>query len=292
MLNCCGEFSLVRGRIMKRILLCAVAGVAFAGISGAWAADLPLKAPPAPVVVDTWTGFYAGLNGGYSWGRSQTNVTFINTATGLPITLPAGSLASAEFNMNGGIFGGQIGYNWQRDRWVLGIETDIQWSGQKGSANFLCAAVAVTAGPCLPGLTFLPAGAAGTTLSLQEKLEWFGTLRGRAGFLITPNWLAYVTGGLAYGEVETNATLAGFTANGTAVAAAATTNTTHAGWTVGVGLEGRIADRWTAKAEYLYMDLGTFSGTVSLAPAPTIAANWSSRITDNIFRVGVNYQFR
>jgi outer membrane immunogenic protein len=276
---------------MKRILLSLIAFSAIAGIGSASAADLPLKAPP-PVVVDPlWTGFYVGLNGGYSWGRSETNVTFIDTTTGLPITLPAGSATSASFNMNGGVFGGQAGYNWQRDRMVLGVETDIQWSGQKGSANFLCNS-ATTLLPCLPGLTFRPAGAVGTALSLEEKLQWFGTLRGRGGILVTPGWLAYVTGGLAYGHIQTNAAMSGFTAGGLATAAALSTGVTNVGWTVGVGLEGRITGNWTAKAEYLYMDLGTVNGTVSLAPASAIAATWSSKITDNIFRVGVNYQFR
>jgi len=276
---------------MKRILFCAITAI-LAGIGAASAADLPLKAPPAPVVIDPpWTGFYGGLNGGYSWGRSETGITFIDTTTGLPVVLPAGSVTSATFNMNGGVFGGQIGYNWQRDQFVLGVETDIQWSGQKGSANFVCNAAA-TILPCLPGLTFRPAGAVGTSLALEEKLEWFGTLRGRGGFLVTPRWLAYVTGGLAYGHIQTNAAMSGFTPGGLATGAAASTNVTNVGWTVGVGLEGRIVGNWTAKAEYLYMDLGTVSGTVSLAPASAIAANWSSKITDNIFRVGVNYQFR
>jgi outer membrane immunogenic protein len=276
---------------MKRILLTTFAFAMLAGANVASAADLPFKAPPAPAVVaPMWTGFYAGLNGGYSWGRSETNVTFVNTLTGLPIVLPPGSVTSATFDMNGGVFGGQIGYNAQFNNFVVGIETDIQWSGQKGNASFLCAA-AIGGGACLPGLTFLPPGAGGTSLSLEQKLEWFGTLRGRAGLLATPSWLLYVTGGLAYGEVKTNAALAGFTANGLAIGAAASTNVTNVGWTVGAGLEGRIAGNWTGKVEYLYMDLGTVSGTVSLAPLSPIAANWSSKITDNIFRVGVNYQF-
>jgi outer membrane immunogenic protein len=276
---------------MKRFLSVLAFSI-LAGTTWASAADLPLKAPPPPPPPPLWTGFYIGLNGGYSWGRSETNVTFINTATGLAITPPPGSITGATFDLNGGVFGGQIGYNWQSDRFVLGVETDIQWSGQKGNASFTCAAVAVTAGPCLPGLTFLPAGAGGTSLAMEQKLEWFGTLRGRGGVLVTPTWLLYVTGGLAYGEIQTNAALAGFNANGIAVGAAATTNSTNVGWTIGAGLEGRIGGNWTAKLEYLYMDLGTVSGAVSLAPASPIAANWSSKITDNIFRVGVNYQFR
>jgi outer membrane immunogenic protein len=183
---------------MKRILLSVCALAMFAGANVASAADLPVKAPPMVVVDPWWTGFYVGINGGYSWGRSSTNVTFFNSVSGLPIVLPAGSISSAGFDMNGGVFGGQAGYNWQHGSFVTGIETDIQWSGQRGNATFLCAGT-VGGGPCLPGSTFLPAGATGSVLSLQQKLEWFGTLRGRAGMLVTPNWLAYVTGGLAYG---------------------------------------------------------------------------------------------
>jgi len=109
--------------------------------------------------------------------------------------------------------------------------------------------------------------------------------------LVTPTWLAYVTGGLAYGSIETNTALAGFTPGGVAVAAAASNSTIRAGWTIGVGLEGQIAPQWTAKAEYLYMDLGSVSGTIVNTPAG-IAANYSTSFTDNIFRVGINYQFR
>ena len=84
-----------------------------------------------------------------------------------------------------------------------------------------------------------------------------------------------MTGGLAYGELETNPSLAGFTAGGAAVAASATSDTTKAGWTVGVGLEGRIAPRWTAKLEYLHMDLGNVSGPVTNT-AGAIAANYTT----------------
>ena len=198
---------------MKRILLSALL---VASAVPALAADLPVKARPmpAPVVVWNWDGFYIGLNGGYSWGRSRTSVGYFNTATGLPIVPPVGSITDATFNLNGGVFGGQIGYNWQSSNWVFGLEADAQWSGQRGSANFLCAAggavvpgAAVLPGPCLPGSTFLPPGTVGATLSIDQRLEWFGTLRGRLGVLVTPSVLLYGTGGLAFGSVKTDALL-------------------------------------------------------------------------------------
>jgi outer membrane immunogenic protein len=65
---------------------------------------------------------------------------------------------------------------------------------------------------------------------------------------------------------------------------------THAGWTIGGGIEAMFGGNWSGKLEYLYMDLGSFDNTVALA-APPIGAAISSRLTDNIFRAGINYHF-
>ncbi len=280
------------GLNMKRVLFAAVGLIALAGLPAA-AADLPAKAPilkAPPVEVWNWTGFYIGGNGGYSWGRSDTDVSFFNTATGLPIVTPAGSIFTSKFDLNGWVAGGQVGYNWQTGNWVWGIEADFQGTGQDGDATFLCAATA-TGGVCLPGLTFLPAGVTGTTLSLSQKLEWFGTVRARAGMLFTPTTLLYVTGGFAYGSLKTSGLLSGFTANGAAVSAAFSNSDTNGGWTVGAGIEARLFGNWTGKIEYLYMDLGDFDNTVAFAATPTIGAHISSHVTDNIIRAGLNYKF-
>jgi outer membrane immunogenic protein len=204
-------------------------------------------------------------------------------------------VTSNSFNLDGGVAGGQAGYNWQTSNWVVGLETDLQWSGERGSANFSCAAVAVSAGPCLPGLTFLPAGITGTSLAVDQKIEWFGTFRGRAGLLVTPSVLAYVTGGLAYGSVKTDMTLGGFSTAGAALFASSSTSKVQAGWTAGGGIEAMFGSNWSGKLEYLYMDLGTFDSSVALAPppatTPAIGASISSRVTDHIFRAGINYHF-
>jgi outer membrane immunogenic protein len=267
---------------------------ALAGTSAVSAADLaprPYTKAPAPIVeVWNWTGFYIGGNAGYSWGRSRTDVSYFNTVTGLAIVPPVGSVTSSGFDMNGGIAGGQAGYNWQTSNWVFGLEADIQWSGEKGSANYNCAAT-VIGGVCLPGLTFLPAGATGTTLALSESLEWFGTFRGRAGVAVTPQVLLYGTGGLAYGSIKTSGTLSGFNPNGGVLALAGSHSDTRVGWTVGAGIEGMISRNWSAKFEYLYMDLGRTNTTFLLPAGGFIGANVSSRFTDNIVRVGLNYRF-
>jgi len=274
---------------MKRILLSALL---VASAVPALAADLSVKARPMPppIPVWTWDGFYIGINGGYSWGRSNTTVSYFNTITGAPIIPPAGSITDAGFNLDGGVFGGQIGYNWQFSSWLFGLEADAQWSGQKGSAAFLCSAAGLLPGACFPGSTFLPVGTLGVGLAVDKKLEWFGTVRGRLGVLASPTWLLYVTGGLAFGEVQTDAVLTSITAGGAVVALAGSSSKTHAGWTIGGGIEGNLGGNWTAKAEYLYMDLGSFDTTVTV-PVALIGANINSRVTDNIFRVGINYHF-
>jgi outer membrane immunogenic protein len=275
----------------------AIAVSAFAVIAATSVASAADMAPrytkaPAPIVeVWNWTGFYIGGNAGYSWGRSNTDVSYFNTATGLPIVLPPGSVTSGGFDMNGGIAGGQIGYNWQSSNWVFGLEADAQWSGEKGSNRYNCANTAV-GGVCLPGLTFLPAGVTGTSLAVDQSLEWFGTVRGRAGVLVTPKVLFYGTGGLAYGSIKTTGALAGNTPAGLAVASIASNSDVRIGWTVGAGVEGKLTSNWSAKLEYLYMDLESFrSGSFTLAPLSTIGANVDSHFRDHILRVGLNYTF-
>src|SRR5438105_14339549 len=120
---------------MKRILIGAAA-IASVLATSAFAADLPAKvytkAPPPPVVVYNWTGFYIGGNVGYSWGRSSDTSTLTNGAGAVLFT------SADRANMDGVIGGGQIGYNWQVQNWVWGLEADIQGSGQKGSRAYLC----------------------------------------------------------------------------------------------------------------------------------------------------------
>jgi len=265
-----------------RVILGSVAALAM--VTAASAADLPVKSPPpAPVMapVWNWTGFYIGINGGYSWGRSSRDLNFFNPLNGVVLATATG----AGRDLNGGVFGGQLGYNWQTANWVFGIETDAQWTGQKGSTTVLCPVAGCFPTAVAPGT--------GVAAALTDKLEWFGTFRGRGGVLVTPSVLLYVTGGLAYGSVQTDVGLSGFTANGTPVTIVGSRSSDKLGWTVGGGIEAMFAGNWSAKLEYLYMDLGSISNSVVLPTAAgfPLGANVTSRVTDSIIRAGINYHF-
>jgi len=253
---------------MKRLLIGITAATSLLATS-AFAADLPVRTyTKAPVYVEpvyNWTGFYLGGNIGYSWGRSNDTSTLTNAAGTVLLA------TSDKTDLNGIVGGGQIGYNWQMQSWVWGLEADIQGTGEKGSRAFSFTPIINVA--VLPAIPF----------ALTQKIDWFGTVRGRAGILVSPKVLLYATGGLAYGEVNSSETV------GVLVPSAFSKSSTNVGWTVGAGIEGAIGGSWTAKLEYLYVDLGTASGSFTL-PSTNIIS-YSSKITDNIVRVGINYRF-
>ena len=257
---------------MRKLLLAMSALAAFAAVDVASAADMELKAPPPPPV-DVWGGSYVGLNVGGSFGRVRDTAN-----DGIPPLL----FSSMSSKLNGVIGGGQVGYNWHSGNWLLGLETDIQGSSERGTATTNIPA------SCGFGCTLAGTLAPSITLSDQEKLVWFGTVRARAGILAAPTWLLYATGGLAYGGIHSNEIVttvfpvpAGFAGIG-ATTAAANFNTTKAGYAAGGGVEGVVSGDWTVKLEYLFMDFGTF--TNNIAPIPL-----STHVTDNIVRIGLNY---
>lgn len=157
-----------------------------------------------------------------------------------------------------GRLGGTLGYNWRTGPWIFGLEGDYSWANISGSSN--------TCGATSP----LP-HACGT------KLQSLGTLRGRIGYAMvaTGNWLPYVTGGLAVGELQAWNAL--FASSGSDF---------RAGWTVGAGVEASITKNWTVKIEYLYADLGNRQ-TFNVMPGVPETVSF----TANILRAGVNYRF-
>jgi outer membrane immunogenic protein len=257
---------------MKKIAIGAL--LALVAAIPAQAADMPVKAAPL-VALYNWSGFYIGGNLGYSWGRSSTDLT----------SSIAGVTTSGSLDMEGWVGGGQIGVNWQTGATVWGLEADIQATGQKGSASANC-----PTGVCVLRTAI--------DATWEHKLTWLATFRGRLGWTVTPTTLFYVTGGLAVGEVKTDATLT-TTLNSnppTVTSASGSSSSTKTGWTVGAGIETALgASNWTGKVEYLYVDLGSNSNTVTAAlplPPPTsITVTTNSRFTDHIFRVGLNYRF-
>ena len=269
--------TLLDGNAMRK-LLAAVAAVAMS--SGvACAADLAArpytKAPP--MIVDpayNWSGFYLGVNVGYGWGKADTGFQGLPEAlfTDLrPTTLSP--------DPKGVLGGGQIGYNWQApgSRFVWGLEADIQGADIKGTATVspFVDTFGVSQGP----LSFLQA---------SQKLTWFGTVRARVGVTPVDRLLLYVTGGLAYGHVDYAAntsflpTFQYVTAFGK----------TKVGWTAGAGAEWAFAQNWSAKVEYLYLDLGGQSAIAEITPPNppfSVGNHWDTQA--HIVRAGVNYKF-
>jgi outer membrane immunogenic protein len=293
---------------MRALAVAVFAVISAVAAQPAIAADIAKAAPPTPIW--SWSGFYLGANIGGSWGRSDTTFVLSDTPTGV-----VRNATASRFDMNGVIGGGQLGYNWQTAPWVFGLEADIQGSGQRGNGASVCAGATGIAPPlsalsstCLPGHVGdtrnfdTPAGAVTTTLS--QRLDWFGTVRARAGFTVTPTLIAYATGGLTYGQIASSLAINGVNITGgqgtntvvlTPVSAAFSNSTINTGWTIGAGVEGVIFGNWTGKIEYLYMDLGHVSGSVvtplvSVSGA-TLTSSFNSHITDNIIRVGLNYKF-
>jgi outer membrane immunogenic protein len=252
---------------MRKVFVACVALSALA--APAFAADLA-KAPPAPPPYvpppgPMWTGWYIGANIGGSFGSASESATF----AGVPV-------GGGSPSLDGVVGGGQIGYNWQANAWVFGLEADIQGTSEDGSSS---------ASETVTPIGILALAPVTGTLGYSEKLPWFGTVRGRLGFLPAPNWLIYGTGGLAYGEVDTDTTL-------TVGALAASNNfdTTRVGWTAGGGVEAFLTRNWSAKLEYLYVDLGSFSNTFTGLGTFT-PVTLSTHVTDNIVRAGLNYHF-
>jgi outer membrane immunogenic protein len=175
----------------------------------------------------------------------------------------------------GAVGGGQLGYNYQINSIVLGLETDLQGSGIADTRTCLLTCSAGTPPP-------------GSSALFDQKLKWFGTTRARLGWATGPV-LTYVTLGAAYGEVETGVSTA-LTGSPTVSTA---TSSTKSGWTWGTGVEAALGGNWTAKAEYLYIDLGSSSAS-NFVPASFVgplSATFSTRNQEQIFRGGVNYRF-
>jgi outer membrane immunogenic protein len=275
-------------------------------LSSAGATDLPppyqapvYKAPPA--VVLGWTGFYIGANGGYGWGRWDSN--------SISAIFPDGVTTNADPDVNGWFGGVTAGYNWQLSRqWVVGIEGDFDWSGERASDSASSTASALTVGfpqgrnacdahfPCTTTTM--------TTTANEWRKDWFGTLRARAGILVDPTWLLYGTGGIAFagtkfstsstttttitdsiGGIVNPATGAAGGSPVTAGGAAFSQTRNVVGFAVGAGVEKLLSRDWSLKAEYLFMDFGTHTFLVGTGDDTSI------RLIENIIRVGVDYHF-
>jgi outer membrane immunogenic protein len=305
---------------MKNLVSLAAIVVALP-VPSALAADLPSRKEPVitPIAIPVWSGLHVGFNAGGTWANSGTIGTASSSFYISPVDPPANRAGPADHALaaalgassslsNGGssgfIGGGQIGYDIQFGgrfaNAVAGVEADIQGiaGGSGSSTNYFSA---------IPVPQSNPARLVTTLMSGGASLSYLGTVRGRIGYAVMPTVLVYGTGGLAYGGVNANVngvqaydpvainrTVAGF--------GGGSYSNTQVGWTAGGGAEWMFLPNWSAKAEYLYYDLGsvrfnagtstatdTGVGGAGLLWANTVQAQ--TKFTGNIVRAGVNYHF-
>jgi outer membrane immunogenic protein len=273
------------------------------------AAGLPsLKSPSTLTSVPSWTGLYAGLNAGYAFGVTQgaANYGWANPALEGPGVSPndsipfalANSAPGQGVNQGGFIGGGQVGYNYQYgQKIVFGFETDMQGAGIRGTGN------ANGVGQWADGTS----GAFVNNNIIQAGIDWLGTARGRIGYLITPTFQVYGTGGIAYGNafLNTFANSSAVYADGVALGSAWDyygTTTSYAsksqllvGYSVGGGGEWMVFNNWSLKAEAIYYNLGTQSVEntyYNASPATLLAGSTTRARYDGVIgRAGVNYHF-
>jgi outer membrane immunogenic protein len=266
------------GFVMLRMSLTAAASLLALSIAtGASAADLPRKSV-APVFVApafTWTGFYVGLNAGYGWGESKVDVSQ-NPSSALFGADPFGYKVKPD----GFIGGAQIGYNYQINAFVVGIEADFQFSTMKKSNG-------------LQGLPLNPAGIQPISRSdTESKMDYFGTIRARLGFTPMDRLLIYGTGGVMFAQVKNeSATQYNNVVFDPAFRYVGSSSSMKTGYVVGAGAEYAFTNNITAKIEYLYYDLGKQNYIGLRTGAPTFSLNYNVKTTGNIVRAGVNYKF-
>ncbi len=297
----------------KRLARVTLAFASLLAAASVQAADLPVKSrldlpaksqrmPQAPVA--GWTGFYIGGQLGGGWGdRTVTyagddpsSVALINGANGF---VGQQGVPTHSFNMSGITGGVELGYNWQfAPSWVVGLEADFSGSGIKGSGTG-------TSNLSPPGFT--------QTVSSQEKIDWWGTVRGRLGWLATQDLLLFASGGFAYGKVDASdsyhfngapgvvfigpAFPASFRCIANTTCFTGSHSSVKAGWTAGGGGEWRFAPNWSVKVEYLYVSLDSAS-VISTATSKSGAATSLSTYTANfdrtdfqVVRAGLNFLF-
>lgn len=256
---------------MKVCTLCGAAALFASAVAASAAPPVPAPPVPAPVVYN-WTGLYVGVHAGGGWSANSAAdlVAGDPFPTGTQLALSLGLIPNRLPVSSSGLLGGvQAGYRVQRDALVFGLEVDASVADISGSASAL---------PLVPALVGI------TSLHASHTLEGFGTLRARVGWLPTQLLQVYATGGLALGHMRyemtaPNRLIPDFQGRESA---------TRSGWVVGGGAELALDARWSAKAEYLYYELGD---TRLLSRSLIYFAVVDNHVAGHILRAGANYRF-
>jgi outer membrane immunogenic protein len=239
---------------MKPIIIVVIA--LLASVSRVMAADMPVpQAAPVPPptyfpAYYNWTGVYLGANGGYGFGQSRWSVA---------------GVSSGNFSTNGFLAGGTLGVNYQTGPYLVGFESDIDWSNVQGNTSAAtCAALGAAAGA-----------------TCQTKSTWLGTARARVGYAFD-RLLVFGSGGAAFGGLTPSLNPGGVVFS----------PTPQLGWTAGAGVEYAFTDAISAKVEYLFVNLGTVACPVNATLTgcgPFTSHSFS--FSENLVRAGVNYRF-
>jgi outer membrane immunogenic protein len=310
---------------MKKVMLGGVALITLGFVGAAVAADMPVKTPPQPVAVNTWTGYYVGIDfGGINGAHEGTNFSQSPGfgAGGSTVFDPVALGGESHWGAFGGVY---AGYNWAvTPSWVVGVEGD--WSkAQLGNTNtaILTNGGAVVPGPGPGGLIGCANLSTCNTVQMSDNLSWIATVRGRLGYT-WGSMMLYGTAGGAWmnqelsGQVSPCTTPRGAagppvvppsTCNGTIAAQAinningpvgsiaTSTSANNAGWVAGGGIELMATANWLVRIEYLHYAFSTgttHSAACSLCIAGAFSGagnfSWNSASYDSI-RAGLAYKF-
>jgi len=235
---------------VKKILLASVA--LFGLTAAASAADLPSRVAPAPVAVVpvfTWTGFYVGAQAGYAWGDSDSRL-FVGGVDVTAAAFPDGT----DYDTDGFVGGVHAGYNVQFGSFVVGVEGDIEAASIDGDRSFTDLGVAAS-----------------------TDIDFQGSLRARAGVAFD-RALLYVTGGLAFANIENTYTDIG---TGDSVSF----DDTEWGWTLGAGVEYAVTNNLSVRGEYRYTKFDDVENVIDGLGTVEQDSDFHT------VRVGVSYKF-
>jgi outer membrane immunogenic protein len=232
-------------------------------------------AAPAATVAQNWSGFYAGVHGGWAWSSGAGG----HVSGGLPGF--ARFDRGYDLNDNGPLFGGHLGFNWQFGAAVVGVEGDISGTGISGFQS--------------GAFPFDPVfgGDAGGTSHMRRDVNWLASVRARLGYTFGPG-LLYVTGGAAWANIDYSADANPTAVFGGCCAFPVAFSKTQSGWTIGGGYEWMLASSWSVRTEYLYY---SFNGTNAVAPVIATPARVGSAtyvwddLDIHIVRVGASYKW-
>jgi outer membrane immunogenic protein len=263
---------------MKKLLLGTVALAALGAGVTANAAELAVRRPAvrvaAPVAYTNWTGCHLGGQVGDEWGRNRGFTTTGATTFGLGgAAVPGGGLpVSNGYDLNGFIGGFYGGCDYQFGAWLIGIEADWSNLNKSGQAFHLGT----------PGLL--------NALWVNETQErWVATLRGRLGYAVD-KWLLYVTGGVAWARIDSSEFLII-----NPIATGLLQTDTRTGWTVGAGIEYAVGWGWSARTQYLFVDIPSFTtftpGVGNGLTSVTLTNLDNGPIYNHILTAGLTYKF-